>query len=159
MAQIVCIQAIISTMTYLPALTIGANNSCPTAKSISYYSVDGGAGCCTAGATAAKLSTMGLACCPCGAACTGEFAFPFDDINCTNDDDRLYTENSSLDFEWWYVSMCSFISRVLQISCHTSLPSSMPPLFFLLVFITLPFYILTFCSDNLQITEATSTSQ
>jgi hypothetical protein len=71
MAQVFCIQAITTTMTYLPALTLGANNTCPTAKSISYYSVDGANGCCTAGATAMKSATT-LACCPCGAFCTGE---------------------------------------------------------------------------------------
>jgi len=72
-AQVFCIQAITTTISYLPALTLGANNSCPTAKSVSYYSVDGANGCCVASATAASLATtQGLACCPCGAACTGE---------------------------------------------------------------------------------------
>lgn len=73
MAQVFCIQAITTTMTYLPALTLAADNSCPTARNASYYSVEGATGCCSAAATAVTLqSTAGLACCPCGAACTGE---------------------------------------------------------------------------------------
>jgi hypothetical protein len=72
MAQIACIQAITTTMTYLPAITLGVNNTCPTAGSVSYYSVEGANGCCTDAATAASIiSTQGLACCPCGAQCTG----------------------------------------------------------------------------------------
>ncbi|QDS71188.1 hypothetical protein FKW77_010229 [Venturia effusa] len=59
-------------MPYLPALTLAANSSCPTARNASYYSVEGATGCCTSAATAMTLqSTQGLACCPCGAACTG----------------------------------------------------------------------------------------
>lgn len=72
MAQVFCIQAITTTVPYLPALTLGANKACPTAGSASYYSVNGADGCCAAAATAVALqSTKGLACCPCGAACTG----------------------------------------------------------------------------------------
>ncbi|TID26525.1 hypothetical protein E2P81_ATG00995 [Venturia nashicola] len=71
-AQIFCIQAITTTVPYLPALTLAANNSCPTASSAKYYSVDGAAGCCSDAATAVTLqSTAGLACCPCAAQCTG----------------------------------------------------------------------------------------
>lgn len=72
-AQVACIQAITTTMSYLPALTLAADNSCPTASNASYYSVEGDTGCCSAAATPVKLeSTAGLACCPCGALCTGK---------------------------------------------------------------------------------------
>lgn len=72
-AQVFCIQAITATMPYLPALTLAANNSCPTARNASYYSVEGAAGCCSSAATAVSIqSTTGLACCPCGAQCTGK---------------------------------------------------------------------------------------
>ncbi|KAE9969276.1 hypothetical protein BLS_005430 [Venturia inaequalis] len=73
-AQVFCIQAITATMPYLPALTLAANNSCPTARNASYYSVEGAAGCCSSAATAVSIqSTTGLACCPCGAQCTAGY--------------------------------------------------------------------------------------
>jgi len=69
--QVFCIQAITTTISYLPALTLH-NGACPTnsARGIEYYAI-GSAGCCTSSATAKTLNTKGVACCPCGAFCTG----------------------------------------------------------------------------------------
>ncbi|KAF2435372.1 hypothetical protein EJ08DRAFT_335304 [Tothia fuscella] len=73
--EVFCIQAITTTIAYVPALTL-SNGACPSnnaARGIEYNKVSD-LGCCTAGATAKTMPIgTGAACCPCGAFCTGYF--------------------------------------------------------------------------------------
>jgi hypothetical protein len=66
-----CIEAILSTIKYQPALT-AHNGACPTATPGAYSLAPNGAGCCPSDV---KIKTVGegAACCPCGALCTGFF--------------------------------------------------------------------------------------
>lgn len=72
MAQFACIQVVTTTIALQPPLiahTTGA--TCPT----QYISVDGRGVCCTAAGTA-RYSGGSIACCPCGAFCTGDYLAP-----------------------------------------------------------------------------------
>jgi len=72
LADPVCIEAILSTIAYIPALTTH-NGACPTATPGAYDLAPNKAGCCQSDLRIKTVGIKGAACCPCGAFCTGFF--------------------------------------------------------------------------------------